>query len=243
MVESLPRRAPSNRHHVASAMALALSLAPAAALAQRAPYARPDELRAEGLAHQLDLSMRLGYAHVLDPARVGGLTHEGTFSLRTRALVGRRVAWCGGLDGAIGGADTGLVYNATLYALGLAARWDRGGMVGLSGGVGVSGASGAIPFAVRVPAELSVTVNLGPTRLTAWAGVAWVFDDARKHGSTWQSFADEVDAGLTLRIGRQRPYWSSVSAGAGPSIGFSYREFMGTRALGVTLGFDLSGAR
>lgn len=226
------------------AVTFALTAAPSIARAQRAPYARPDELAPEGLSHQLDLSMRLGYARVLDPQRVGGMTNQGTFSLRTRALVGRRVAWCGGLDGELGGAETGLVYGVALHALGLAGRWGRGNVVALSGGAGVSGASGAIPFALRLPAELSVALSLGPVRLSAWAGLAWTpLEDARMKSSSWLTIADEVDAGLSLRIGRQRPYWNTVSAGAGPSIGVAYREFMGTRSLGVTLGFDLSGAR
>ncbi len=226
------------------ALTAALTAAPSVSLAQRASYARPDELAPEGISHQLDLSMRLGYARALDPQRVAGLTNIGALSLRARQLVGRRVAYCAGLDGEVGGAESGVIYGATLNALGLAGRWGRGDMVALTGGAGVSGAPGAIPFALRFPAELSLALALGPVRLSAWAGVAWTpFEDARQKGSSWLTVVDEVDAGLTMRIGRQRPYWGSVSAGAGPSIGVAYREFMGTRSIGVTLGFDLSGAR
>ena len=106
------------------AVVTALIAAPSISLAQRAPYARPDELAPEGLSHQLDLSMRLGYARVLDPQRVAGMTNQGAFSLRTRALIGRRVAWCGGLDGELGGAESGLVYGVALHALGLAGRFN-----------------------------------------------------------------------------------------------------------------------
>lgn len=232
------------RLRAAATFALSLVVTPTLALAQRTTYARPDELRPEGVSHQLDLSTRLGYARVLDPSRVGGMTNLGALSLRLRALVGRSVAWTGGLDAEVGGAETGALYGATLHALGVAARWGRGSYVALQGGAGLSGASDAVPFALRLPAELSVAVSVGPVRVSAWASVAWTpLEDARARGSTTLSFVDECEAGLSLRIGRQRPYWGTVSAGAGPSINVAYREFMGTRSLGVMIGFDLSGAR
>ena len=232
------------RSGAAATVALALAAAPSVAHAQRAAYVRPDELPREGVSHQLDLSTRLGYARVLDPARVGGMTNQGAFSLRLRALVGRTVAWTGGLDAEVGGAETGVIYGATLHALGLAARWGRGSYVSLSGGAGLSGAPGAVPFAFRFPAELSVAVSLGPVRLGAWASVAWTpTEDARAKGSPTLSLVDECEAGVSLRIGRQRRFWGTVNAGRGPSINVAYREFMGARSLGVMIGFDLSGAR
>ncbi len=233
------------RARVGSGLLLVVALAlPSTARAQRAAYARPEELRPEGLSHLLDVSLRLGYARVLDPDRVQGLANVGTFSLRARALLGRNPSYCVGLDGEVGGADTGFVYGLTAHVVGVGGRWGEGNAVALCGGAGFDGVVGAVPLAARFPAELSAAVNLGPLRLTAWAGVAWVAGaDARREGSTWLTVVDEVDAGLTVRLGRQHRLWASASAGRGPSLGVVYRELMGTRFVGVVLGLDLSGAQ
>ncbi len=227
----------------ALALAAAVAATPSVAHAQRAEYARPDELRSE-VPYLLDVSLRLGYTRVLEVGHAAPLAHTGTFSLRTRALVGRTVAWCGGLDGEVGGADAGFVYGLTGYLLGGALRWGRSNGVCLTGGAGFSGAGDAVPFAGRFPAELSVVQQLGPVRVQLWAHAAWVLgDDRRSNGSQTLSFADEAEAGLSVRIGKQRQYWSTTNAGAGPSLGVVYREFMGARSVGLVLGLDLTGAR
>lgn len=225
------------------ALALAAFAAPSIAAAQRAEYARPDELRGE-LPHHLDVSLRLGYTRVVESGRAGSFANAGAFSLRTRALVGRTVAWCGGLDGEVGGADAGFAYGVTAYLLGGGVRWGRGNALCLTGGAGLGAVGDAVPFAGRFPVELSVTQQLGPVRLLAWAHAAWVLgDDRRRDGSTTLPFADEAEVGISVRLGKQHQYWSSTSAGAGPSLGVVYREFMGARAVGVVLGLDLTGAR
>lgn len=223
----------------------ALSALPSVAWAQqRAEYARPEDLRPEGVSNLLDVSMRVRYARVFSPARVRDLANIGAFSVRNRLLLGRTVSYCAGLDGDIGGSSTGVVYSLTAYALGVGARWGAGNAVSLCGGAGFDGVADAVPFAGRFPAELSVAQSVGPLRFTAWGSLAWtVGADARRRGSTSFDFADEFEAGLVVRLGRQRRYWSNVSAGGGPSIGAVYREFMGTRSVSVVIGLDLTGAR
>lgn len=228
----------------ASLLAAAVCAAPATAWAQRAEYARPDELRPEGLSHLLDLTLGLGYARAVDAPATQSLANLGVFSLRARALLGRRVAYCAGLDGEVGGADTGAVYGLTLHALGIGGRWGLGNAVALCGGAGFSGVGGAVPLAARFPAELSIALSLGPIRLSAWGGLAWTAGAAeRAKGAPSVSFADEFEAGVAVRLGRQRGLWQQVSAGAGPSIGVTYRELMGARFVGVVIGLSLTGAQ
>lgn len=223
-------------------LAAAVAATPSVADAQRAEYARPDELRSE-LPNLLDVSLGLGYTRVIETGRAAPLANLGTFSLRTRALVGRTVAWCAGLDGEVGGADAGFAYGLTGYLVGGGVRWGRSNGVCLTGGVGFSGVGDAVPFAGRFPVEMSVTQQLGPVRIRVWATAAWVLGDARRDGAQTLTFADEAEAGLSVRLGKQRQYWSTTNAGAGPSLGVVYREFMGARSVGVVLGLDLTGAR
>lgn len=224
--------------------ALAVALAPSAALAQTAAYAQPSELAPEGVSHHLDVSLQGRYARVLDPERVNGFTHSGSFALRSRVVIGRAVGYAAGLDGEIGGGENGAVYGLTAYVLGLGARWGLGNVVALHGGVGLDGAVGSVPLAARFPVQVMLGGSLGPIRVTAHAGLAFVAGaDARRNGSSWLPAGDEFEAGLLVRAGRQRRYWGTVNAGGGPALGVLYREFMGTRSLGVVLALDLTGAR
>ncbi len=227
-------------------LALVLALtAPSLAVGQpRAEYARPDELRPEGISNHLDVTLGARYARIFSPARARNLSDLGGFTVRSRLFLGRNPTFCTGLDGDIGGSTTGAAYALTAYALGLGARWGHGNVAALCGGAGFDGIAGSVPFGGRFPAELTVAQSVGPLRFTAWANVAWtVGADARRHGSTSFTFADEFEAGLAVRVGRQRGYWTRTNAGGGPSLGVVYREFMGTRSVGVVLGISLTGAR
>lgn len=230
-------------HALALAAAIGL-LAPSAARAQRAAYARPDELPAEGFPMVLDVSAQGRFARVLDPGRVAGFSDAGSFALRSRMLIGRRVGYVVGFDGEIGGSDNGPVYGATLHFAGIGARWGLANVVALDVGVGLDGVTDSVPLAGRFPVQLSLGWSLGPVRLDAYAAVAWVIGTAeRRGGSSWLPGGDELDAGLRVRLGRQRRYWSTTNAGGGPALGVVYREFMGTRSLGLVLSIDLTGAR
>ncbi len=222
---------------------LAALAAPLTASAQRAAYATVDELPTEGLPHLADVSLGLRYQRTLSPD-AAPLTNAVTFGVRTRALLGRSVGYCVGLDGDVGGSDAGFTWGVTGWLLGAGARWGAGNGASLCGGAGLGATGSAVPFAGRFPVELSVAQSLGPVRVNVWASVAWtVGDDLRRNGSPSLSFADEAEAGVRVRFGRQHHYWSTTNAGGGPSLAVVYREFMGARAIGVVLGIDLTGAR
>lgn len=234
---------PRRTHALALAAAIG-SLVPMTAHAQRAAYARPEDLPSEGFPMVLDVSAQGRYARVLDPARVAGLSDMGSFALRSRMLIGRTVGYVVGFDGEIGGGTNGPVYGATLHFAGVGARWGLANVVALGVGAGLDGVEDSVPLAGRFPVQLSLGWSLGPVRLDAHAAVAWVVGPAERRGeSSWLPFGDEFDAGLRVRLGRQRRYWSTMNAGGGPALGVVYREFMGTRSLGLVLSIDLTGAR
>ena len=221
---------------------LALLLWAAPAPAQRAAYVRAADLDAEGPAHVLDLAAAGQYART--DADLAGVRDVGMFALRSRLLVGRRVAYCAGLDGELGGSGEGLVYGATAYLAGVGARFGDAGTIALCGGAGLDGVADAVPLAARFPLELSLALDVGPLRATPWARAVWTAGDAaRSDGVSWTSAADEVEAGLLVRFGRQRRYWSHVSAGGGLAVGVVHRAFMGTSWTGVVIGLGLTGAQ
>ena len=80
--------------------------------------------------------------------------------------------------------------------------------------------------------HLVLGLSLGPVRPTAWLRPAWLAGaEARREGSDLD-IVDELEAGLSVRIGRQHRYWSETSAGAGPLIGMTMRQTMGTTMIG-----------
>ena len=95
--------------------------------------------------------------------------------------------------------------------------------------------------ATRAPIELSVELPLGPLRLLGRAGLAWTLSgDA--YADDALGLADEVSALAGVRLGRDRRYWGSVVAGAGPYLAYTYRNLGGGELHGVALGLDLWGA-
>jgi hypothetical protein len=215
----------------------------ASAAGPRAAYATVAELEPEGRPHVLELAMLGEYAHVAEPERAGGVGDIGVFAVQSRLLLGRRAAYCLGLDGALGGSDQGLAYGLTAHVAGLGARFGDAGWAALCVGAGFDGVVGAVPFAGRFPIELSLGVDAGPIRATPWARAVWTTDDSRRDGVSWLSAADEVEAGLLVRFARKHRYWTTASAGGGLAVGVVYREFMDTSSVGLVLGLDLVGAQ
>ena len=226
-------------------LAALLGLAPSpAAAAPRAGYATPADLEPEGIAHVLDVAVLGAYAHLADPDRVGGAADLGGLALRNRLLVGRRIAYCAGLDGELGASGEGVVYGLTGYLAGLGLRLGAAGAIALCGGAGLDGAAGAVPFAARFPLELSIAVDAGPLRVMPWARAAWIAgEQAREGGVSWWSAVDEVEAGLLVRLSPQHRYWTTTSAGGGLALGVVYRELMDTSSIGLVVGLDLTGAQ
>lgn len=238
-------RTPSLRLGVPVAAALALSLAVAPpASAQRAAYSTAADLEPEGASHLLDVALLAHYAEVDDPMRAGGLDRSAAFAVHNRLFLGGRTGYCVGLDGEIGGGDTGLLAGLTAYATGISLRSGDGDVIALCGGAGLDGVAGSVPFAARFPVELSLGLGLGPVRIGPWLRADWIAGEpARQDGVDWLTPVDELSAGLLVRLGRQHRYWSPVSAGGGLAVGLVYREFMETRSFGVLFGLDLTGAR
>lgn len=81
----------------------------------------------------LDLAVLGQYARAAD-ADLAGVRDVGMLALRNRLLLGRRAAYCVGLDGEVGGSAEGLAYGVTGYIAGAGARWGDAGAIALCGG-------------------------------------------------------------------------------------------------------------
>ena len=181
------------------------------------------------------------------PTPAGARRPDGvaTVGLSSRGALHRRRGWLGyalGLDLRLGGASpAAFAYEANLYLLGAAARLGDWGHLGVVQGVGFSGVTGQLGFAGQLPLEAFFEANLGGRlRLLTWVGDRYLFGEAARDGGadSRAPFGDELTAGAGLR-------WSKRGAihgnpyGGGYFLGAVYREQLGARYLGVTIGYHL----
>nr|MDQ3365783.1 hypothetical protein [Myxococcota bacterium] len=159
---------------------------------------------------------------------------SGSVPARASAL---GLGWTGGIDLRAGHLD-GAIYEADLHPIGVAFRGAGGATLALTAGVGIGGLRGAT--ATHAPVEASLEVPLGPVRVLARAGLGWrVSGD--EYADDAFGLADEATGLVGLRLGRDRRYWATATAGAGPFLAVTYRSLGGGELWGVTLGGQLWG--
>ncbi|HET9622611.1 MAG TPA: alpha/beta hydrolase [Kofleriaceae bacterium] len=163
--------------------------------------------------------------------------HDGaTAGVRARFTTGEHLGYAGGLDLRAGYLDGGH-YELDGHLLGLAVH--RGAsLVEVTAGVGVGGVRS--DSATHLPIELALEAALGPTRVLARAGLGWRLGGPRYRDDAF-GLADEASALVGLRLGRDRAYWSSVRAGAGPFVAVTYRNLGGADVWGLAIGGELFG--
>ncbi|HEX2685625.1 MAG TPA: alpha/beta hydrolase [Kofleriaceae bacterium] len=159
-----------------------------------------------------------------------------TAGLRLRFGTGATAGYTGGID-LRGGYLSGARYEADAHLLGFAVR-SGATTLSLTAGVGIGGLRGA--SATHLPVELALEAPLGPTRLVARAGLGRRLGGADYADDAF-GIADEATALAGIRLGRDRGYWSTVRAGAGPFVAVSYRNLGGADVWGVALGGELWG--
>lgn len=212
---------------------------PAASFAAARPTAE-DERLAPAPWHPSE-SLHVGAAaqRVTDGGELDGTL---ALAVRSRLFLGRPAAYCLGIDGAIGGSDAGLVYEAELYPLGAGLRLGDRGVAALCAGAGLGGIRGAVPFGWQIPVEAWIDLGAGPLRLAAWLEATTVLDEETRQDGSDIDGIDELSAGVAIRLGGDARYWASTTAGYGPFIAATYRQLMGAEFLGLTLGMHFWGS-
>ena len=166
---------------------------------------------------------------VLAGARLHGFLGEG-------ASVGYQIG------GALFAGSTlrggGFAYDVAVFPIGMVVRFGKTSIVGVSTGVGASGAVGTLDDAITVPVEAVVELGnswrvLGRARFSYVAGA-----DSRQSAAPSAPFADELDAMLGLRFGKHYDQHGFPS-GNGYFVAVSYRELADTRFAGLTIGYSI----
>ena len=176
------------------------------------------------------------------PSDPGKLRADATLGALVRAGIGHSsfpLLYAGGLDYRFGAAlPAGFIFDANLLPFGIGATAGQLGMLMVTGGVGVSGATGGLlEISAQLPLESRLEFDL-PAALhgSLWLRTSWLAAEARHNAAA----VDEVAAGFALRVGREDARWG-YAYGSGFCIGTVYINRAGTRALGIVIGHELDG--
>ena len=217
-------------------------LAAAALVSAAAPTAWGDETARRPLRYGLVVAeLRAGHARAVQSSAMAP-TDVGGVGFAARGVYGGKVGFGFGADLALGvTSGPGALYDVTLYPAGVGLVVGQTGLVGVFAGAGVDGAVARVPFAVRAPVDARLELDAGSrVRLLFDAFVAWTpWTEARRHGATHVSFADEAGAGAGLRLGRLWAHYDYRSSG-GYFLRVEYREALGAPYLGLAFGYELA---
>ncbi|HEY6038362.1 MAG TPA: hypothetical protein VIV58_28965 [Kofleriaceae bacterium] len=146
------------------------------------------------------------------------------------------------LDVAIGGQigkHGGFAYDAALLPLGLGVSLGPDSFLALGTGLAAMGATGSLDDAILVPIQLELEYG-GTYHLTVRARDSFVFGaDGRKDGAPSLPLGDELEGMVGIRIGKAE----TSSLRMGYFLGVAYKEMLGTRYIGLALGYALGGMR
>lgn len=150
--------------------------------------------------------------------------------------VGEHVAMDLALGGQIG-RHGGVAYDAALLPLGLGVALGPDSFIGLATGVALMGGTGSLDDAVLVPIQLEIEYGV-TYHLTVRARDSFVFGaDGRKDGAPSLPFGDELEGMVGVRIGKSE----TTHAPMGYFLGVAYKEMLGTRYIGLALGWAVGG--
>jgi hydroxyacylglutathione hydrolase len=170
--------------------------------------------------------------------RGGGLGDAGgTAGLRVRLILGRGgpgVGYAFGVDLRAGYLNGG-IYEADAHPIGLALRDATGGLVMVTGGIGLGGIRSNT--ASHAGVELTGELPAGPIRLLARASLGWALGGPG-YATNAHGVADELTALVGVRLGRDHT-WGDYHAGHGPYLALTYRDLGGAELLGIALGVDV----
>ena len=173
------------------------------------------------------------------PPRFSELILAGT---RVNGLLGtRHVGYHIGADLAFGSTlgSSGFAYDLALFPLGVGLRLGATSALMLGAGIGASGAVGTLDDAITFPIELTGEFDAGRARLLTRGRLTYLAAaPGRAHGAPTTSLTDEIEALIALRIGHHYDSYG-FPTGNGYFAGIAYRELLGARFVGLTIGYSL----
>lgn len=143
------------------------------------------------------------------------------------------------------GLTGGFAYKFDFQPFGLALYHAKQGAIvlGLTTGIRLQGVTGHQDFGSAVPVRLFLNFKIQPWfHINTWAAIDTSLNESRDRGSQHALWADELRAGLAIRIGPNRTKKmrrGQVSSGSGYFVGTTYSERLGISFWGITVGHGM----
>jgi hypothetical protein len=167
---------------------------------------------------------------ILAGARLHGFVGEGA-----------NIGYHAGID-LEGGATihgAGFAYDVALFPIGIGVRLGETNVIAIGTGIEAMGAMHTLDDAVLIPVEAVAELGGGRARILARARAAWVTGAPSRHdGAPSLAFADELEATLGVRLGHHYDDYD-FPTGNGYFAGATYRELLGTRFVGLVIGYSI----
>ncbi|HET9990326.1 MAG TPA: hypothetical protein VFQ65_17465 [Kofleriaceae bacterium] len=171
------------------------------------------------------------------------ITQLGLVGMRFGFMAGdREVSEHVSFDVAIGGQigrHGGFAYDAAILPLGIGVRLGADSFLALDTGLAAMGATGSLDDAVLVPIQLELEYGV-TYHLIVRARDSFVFGaDGRRDGAPSLPLGDELEGMVGVRVGKS----DAANLPMGYFIGVAYKEMLGTRYVGLSLGYALGGTQ
>jgi hypothetical protein len=195
----------------------------------------------------VDLDLSATYAGNLEDWDVDGAEklHHVAGNIDLRGLGGKSWwALAAQLDVEVGFEIPGaFVYGMHFSPLGFAVRFGERSYLGVVGGVGFGHVTGRVPFAMEMPVDAFLGLDLGSwIRFEAMARAIYTPGcELREKGSETFTFADEAELRVGFAIGK-REHDFGTAWSDGTYVGFFAKEQGGGRIIGIMVSLSGNGA-
>jgi len=131
----------------------------------------------------------------------------------------------------------GFAYDVAFYPLGVGMRIGRTSVVALGTGIVAAGATRWIDDGVGVPLQATVELGAGRVRFLGRARVA-LLAGSRDPTAPSLPVGDLLEAMAGLRVGHHYEDWE-FPTGNGYFVALAYKELLGARYVGLTVGYSI----
>jgi hypothetical protein len=173
----------------------------------------------------------------------GGIAREILGGFRLGGIIGgkHRLEYHAEIDLFAGGTMDrgGFAYDVAFYPLGVGMKLGETGLVALGTGIVATGATRWLDDGVGLPLQATLELGGGRVRFLGRGRIALL---AGTHDDAAPSlpFGQELEAMAGVRIGHHYDEWG-FPAGNGYFLAVAYKEMLGERYLGLTIGYSIDG--
>jgi hypothetical protein len=169
-----------------------------------------------------------------------GIANEVLAGFRLGGIIGgHHLGYHAEIDLLAGGSIDrgGFAYDVAFYPLGIGRRIGRTSFIALGTGIVATGATHWLDDGVGLPVQLTMELGAGRVRFLGRARVA-LLAGTHDDGAPSLPVGRELEGMMGLRIGHHYEDYG-FPTGNGYFVGLAYKEMLGDRYVGLTIGYSM----